>query len=584
MPRTLDQRTFILLALLWLRIAPAYASATSDSLAILEDPSGQLTANQITNTQLATRWQSHPINFVPNFGVSHSAFWIRYPVQTPPQDTTRHFLVIASSVIDSVQIFVDRAGTLEATPPQGDRVKFLSRPVANRQFALSWKHEPGKPVRAFWIRIASFDGLHESVPLHIYSAAEFQQHTSRDDFMYGIYFGVIAFLVTFSLLIFIFMRDYAQLLFAGYGLSFGFWNLIYQGFADEFLWAGRAISNQLLMVATLAFTLCLTFFTCSFLNLRKQVPWLARILRYLALATTCVAMPLILLDHYCVFFLWLMSIVVISLTLMLLAGVLSSLRGSKEGWFYLGSWTLVIGGAMLYMGKVMNLFPANALTENTFQIGTIFQALVLSIGVALRMLVSQKQLNQSLESLVHERTQELEVANLRLQELSSIDTLTGLPNRRIFFERLNLAVDTQSRQHQPISIIMIDVDFFKQFNDSYGHLKGDQCLMLVAGKIRECLPRKGNFCARYGGEEFILCLPNTDTHEAAIVAERVRKGVCELAIAHQGSSVAEFVTISVGIGTCLDVQADIQMPLLQKADEALYEAKHRGRNQVYVAS
>ncbi len=123
------------------------------------------------------------------------------------------------------------------------------------------------------------------------------------------------------------------------------------------------------------------------------------------------------------------------------------------------------------------------------------------------------------------------------------------------------------------------MDFFKQFNDLYGHVEGDHCLQKIAEIITRSLPRKSDFCARYGGEEFIICLPGTDAKHACFVAERIRVNVLSEGIPHAKSSAAEVVTISIGICDTSDKNEKDLDRLIQKADESLYMAKNKGRNQ-----
>jgi diguanylate cyclase (GGDEF)-like protein len=138
-----------------------------------------------------------------------------------------------------------------------------------------------------------------------------------------------------------------------------------------------------------------------------------------------------------------------------------------------------------------------------------------------------------------------------------------------------------------LSLILIDIDHFKRFNDEYGHPAGDECLRLVAGAIAATVQRPGDFAVRFGGEEFALLLPNTDENGAKIIAERVRAAITALAIAHGGNPSPEIVTISLGIATMRSSGSGREKPdaaiLVMAADSALYEAKRGGRNRAHAA-
>lgn len=170
---------------------------------------------------------------------------------------------------------------------------------------------------------------------------------------------------------------------------------------------------------------------------------------------------------------------------------------------------------------------------------------------------------------------ELHKLNEKLQELSEIDGLTGIANRRKFEERFSEEVSMALRTENIFSVIMVDVDFFKNFNDTYGHTEGDKILKLVARTIANSLPRKTDFVARYGGEEFIILLPLTDAQGAFRVAENIRHKIEALEIPHS-SSINNIVTISMGIDV-FSHDGDLSR-VVHQADKALYAAKTHGRN------
>lgn len=179
----------------------------------------------------------------------------------------------------------------------------------------------------------------------------------------------------------------------------------------------------------------------------------------------------------------------------------------------------------------------------------------------------------------------LKRARDQLAQLATTDGLTGLANRRRFDEVLDLEYARHARSGAELAVIMIDIDHFKLFNDTYGHLRGDDCLRGVAGVIREALHRATDLAARYGGEEFACILPDTLPAKGVLaVAERIRQGVTDLHIPHGGSSTAEHVTVSLG---AINGRCTRDMPpsnLVALADQQLYQAKQGGRNRVCFAS
>lgn len=185
-----------------------------------------------------------------------------------------------------------------------------------------------------------------------------------------------------------------------------------------------------------------------------------------------------------------------------------------------------------------------------------------------------------LEELVEDRTVELQIANKRLKELSRVDGLTGIANRRRLDEDLDREWKRMLRMKQPLSVILCDIDHFKLYNDNYGHQQGDDCLVRVAQAIKDSVNRPGDLAARYGGEEFCIILPETNGLGSIQIAELVRKNVRGLNLEHITSPVADMVTLSLGVATLIPDVGSQPIVLLEAADRALYQAKGNGRDRV----
>ncbi|MDU0111864.1 GGDEF domain-containing protein [Psychrosphaera aquimarina] len=175
-------------------------------------------------------------------------------------------------------------------------------------------------------------------------------------------------------------------------------------------------------------------------------------------------------------------------------------------------------------------------------------------------------------------SEKVEEQKQQLQTLSLTDVLTNLPNRRALDERLEHDVHTAKRSQTSLSVIILDIDYFKLYNDFYGHIAGDECLQNVADALKNIQQRDSDFIARYGGEEFVMLLPQTDKDGAIKVAKRVKELLDILNIPHQKSLVADHVTVSLGIATFSNKNISTVYKILNRADEALYKAKDSGRN------
>ncbi len=186
------------------------------------------------------------------------------------------------------------------------------------------------------------------------------------------------------------------------------------------------------------------------------------------------------------------------------------------------------------------------------------------------------------EKLINSQNAELMKANSILRDLSLLDPLTQIPNRRSFERHLAVEWKRAAREGIPLSVLLIDIDYFKNYNDCYGHLTGDNCLNTVASALQKCIGRVGDMVARYGGEEFVVILPNNDTKGAIAFAEKLRKVISDLNIPHELSPLG-YVSISIGAVSLRPDKQSTSSVLLEAADKALYLAKGNGRNQVQSA-
>jgi diguanylate cyclase (GGDEF)-like protein/PAS domain S-box-containing protein len=226
-----------------------------------------------------------------------------------------------------------------------------------------------------------------------------------------------------------------------------------------------------------------------------------------------------------------------------------------------GSGTIELELLCKYGGKVPTEYRVSAIHDESGKLKYL-----ISIG---RDITKRKQAEDELMSL-----------NAKLEQFSFQDGLTGIANRRMFDQMLDIEWGHAQRDRQPLSLIMLDIDFFKQYNDSYGHQQGDACLQQIAQVLNSISQRSIDLVARYGGEEFVILLPQTVTEQAILLGEKCRTKVIELQLQHESSTVCDVVTISLGVSTIMPSVDTQPSNLVKVADEFLYKAKGNGRNRI----
>jgi diguanylate cyclase (GGDEF)-like protein len=267
---------------------------------------------------------------------------------------------------------------------------------------------------------------------------------------------------------------------------------------------------------------------------------------------------------------------------------MSSLHLTATSYWSLG--VLIALGATVVAALARTLFLHARIARRTSELET-------ELLHRRRIETELEAIRDELERRVRERTHALEVrneelsrlrlaletANQRLKRLVAVDALTGIANRRHFDRALDRELRRARRDRAPLSLVFLDLDEFKRYNDTYGHARGDEVLRLVAQTLDETFRRGGDLVARYGGEEFAVVLPGVDGRRAGLYAERLRRRIWRLAIPYAASQVSDRVTISGGVATVTPPQVVAPDDLLRAADQALYRAKCQGRNRIAVA-
>lgn len=223
---------------------------------------------------------------------------------------------------------------------------------------------------------------------------------------------------------------------------------------------------------------------------------------------------------------------------------------------------------------------ANAYSEQSLE---FLQTLAPFIAIALQNSINSENLRKEIDENIKIKKR-LEKANEKLRILSNYDDLTNIPNRRYLFSHLEKEINLSYRQKKPLTLLIIDIDYFKEYNDNYGHVKGDHCLKIVAQILNNALKRKSDFVARYGGDEFMIVLPNTEKSGALVLVDEIHKNLIDENIKHHFSPISEYLTLSIGGHTTYGYREYQSEILIKEADDALYLVKNQGRNNFLITT
>ncbi len=556
----------------------------------LEDPLHVLSIEDVRRT--GQHWIRNGTTAF-NKGYNRSSWWLRMQLVNPADNPQPRLLEIGYAALDHIQMYVMDDNKLLQQWTLGDKQPYYQRPVDHRYFVVPVTWEPGQTLDIY-LRVSTSGSV--QVPLSLWEYHRFYSVEMVNTLTLGIYYGGMTSIALYNLLIFFVLRDRNYLYYVAFIISTVMTLASQSGLAFRFLWPEATQWNDLAIVfftaATAAFA---SVFSLRFLridSLSKRIGIALRI--SFTLSVVLIAATFVIPYHWAAIIV--LANVLFTIVVVVVAGIFAWRSQIPSSRIFMLGWSLLLLGAMVVILSRLGILPVNLFTEYSTQLGSLLEAVLLSLALAQRInaerrlrfqaqadaLNASQRANVELEKHVRLRTVELEQANIRLQQLSETDQLTGLANRRFLESRLRQEWARCSRQQRPLAIVLLDVDFFKQINDRYGHPVGDACLQQVAGTVRGGLRWAADVAARYGGEEFCLLLPETDSAGAAVVAERVRQQVCAETVRAEGAVFS--VTISAGVYAGLPLADTSPEDFIRRADAAMYQSKQSGRNQVTVAT
>lgn len=594
---------FLLARLAWAQPMVDAASVSTQPLtltsyvSVLEDPTGKLTLADVQSTELQNRFKAdQPPGSSLAMGFTRSAFWLRLNLSNSSDMPLQRLLVLENPRVSHVQANIPQADGSYRAINTGSDVPQSSKVYPNRNFVFPLTL-PAHSEQTLYLRVESSIGL--LVPLQLWPVKAFHAY-ERDDYTgKAWYFGIAVAMILFNLMLLLALRDPIYLLYVVFVSCTAGALAIKNGLAPDWSLFGMPLNANVIYYSGVSLALAaLLQFARRMMQFERILPrldWVLRgmiLLYLLSLIAYAIALPYVSRAGILLNF---------ATAVILLAGAgVAAFKRQRSAFFFLAAFALLmLGGAMTSL-RAMGIVPTNLFTVDGLQLGSAMEMIVLAFALADRFNVmrrekarvqeelirTQQQLVDNLRSSEHElelrvaeRTDELRELNNQLEAMSLTDALTGIANRRRFDQVLAQEWGHARRSGESLALAVVDVDWFKSYNDRYGHPAGDACLREIAQALATTVNRSTDLVARYGGEEFVFLAPMTDLAGVRGMANKLLQAVEALALPHELSPLGR-VSVSIGIAVALPVEEASAEGLVARADAALYEAKEQGRNQV----
>lgn len=552
-----------------------------------EDATGRLTQGDAQETfAKSTDTLTRSDRDALSLGFRGSSFWLRLELKNDTFDAVSQLVEVSNARVSNIALYQLSKNGVWNESKTGSDLPFSTRAIENRNFVFPVSI-PANSSSVLYFRAQSNIGA--GFPLAVWAESDFAKHVRNDYMLQSIYLGIALTMALFNALLYLSLRDRAY----GYYVAFVFFSVlsitIKTGIASEFLFPQLFIWNDEAYFASVSWSVI--FFVAlmrSMLRLERRIPKIDRGLKSIIFLHSFLSvaywgnLPALLIPVLLVF----------CATLLYLIGVTfwCSVLKVRVAYFFGGAFAMLMLGASMTLLRVLGWLPTNTWTMDGLQIGSSIEMFLLAFALADRYHQMRRQKNVAQKALVdglkaserdltmhvEKRTAELLELNQKLEALSMVDGLTGIANRRQFDQVLNKEWMRSERTGLPVALVMLDVDWFKRYNDQFGHQAGDECLRRVAQAIQS-ISRSSDLVARYGGEEFVIISPETDGKQALQVSQRACDAVRSLSLTHPQS---EFGIVTLSCGVCVAVANADSSPsnLIGSADDALYQAKAQGRN------
>ncbi|MEW5914614.1 MAG: diguanylate cyclase [Thermodesulfobacteriota bacterium] len=553
----------------------ASSTVMAPFLEVFYDANRALTIAQVAAPAYAGRFRPLPPEDHLKLGITTAAVWLRLRLQRPPvtvppfNDPHDWFIELDNTQIQLLDAYfpVAPAAKPGGLPVFSEVRTGLSRPSQARQvffrtfmLQIPAAYEDGQYI---YLRLASTNTL--TMRLDLWTMRGLHQRIGRDSYFFGVVYGVLLAMLLSNLVFFISLRDRTYLYYVFYVASMLLFALATYTQLNLMLDLSPRLDQTLIWLFVGMVLSTGLIFARAFLRSWLITPRLDKVLQGL-LGASCLillAAPLGLFR----FAGWFSHLLALLAPSMILITALAGLRrGLLAPRFFLLGWSVLVVTVVLFAAKGFGLIPEFLAGTELLPGASALESLLLSFALAERVRVLRRQRQEARRREDHYR------------EMSIRDELTGLYNKRYLSSCLQTEVERAVAQGEPLTMLLMDVDDFKLFNDTHGHAEGDRVLAGLAMVVKE-RSRGSDAACRYGGEEFVVIMPGTDQEQGLMVAERIRTGFNQLAFHSQDG---QEVHVSVSIGLAQWQKGESAGALLRRADQALYRAKKAGKDRSEV--
>jgi diguanylate cyclase (GGDEF)-like protein len=550
-----------------------------------------------------------PIANPISLGVTAQPHWFKFIIEPKDLASGKGLLEISYPLLDEVKVWLFDVNTRQALGEYslGDTVAFSQRDLLLESFLVPIQMQSG-PVQVY-IQGQTIGAL--KLPILVWKTDHYLEYATQLNLFIGVCFGLLLAMGLSNLFFFLTTRDSLFFYYTAYVLSVALTLATLHGIGFRYFWPDHVWFQSRSVVFFASSTwLFAVIFSQRLLNLPLLLPRISKLFTLLYSLFIMTGILSFLVDYGPLITIFL-SLVTGTVSVIMLVALWLTLKGITIAGYYSLAWILLLVSAFSASLDNLDIIQLPISSHYILIYGVTIEALLLAFIVAINysrqrheiLAVKERALEEEqcavraeqalfklqemsqddLEYKVQERTLELEIAlrelsevNRELEILNTIDPLTGIRNRRFFDKRL-LAESRRSRREQtPLSIAMLDIDFFKRINDEFGHTAGDKCIKQVASLLQAALKRPSDDMCRYGGEEFAVILPSTDNNGATKLVEMMREEIQTHPVQYEGKDIA--ITVSAGVATAIIQYEGHEVELLKAADELLYQAKESGRN------